>query len=132
MFTITSRQDVLYVAKTFGLEALDHIIRNSTLTPEANQTITECQRWAASEVVNIDSFNDGNTVWELEASFNAVKVAGMYITGIDDITIIRSGMGNFSMPLRSAMESKEISTEQCANLINEITARNEAAAILYP
>ena len=132
MFTITSRQDVLYVAKTFGLEALDHIIRNSTLTPEANQAITECQRWAASEVVNIDSFNDGNTVWELEASFNAVKVAGMYITGIDDITIIRSGMGNFSMPLRSAMESKEISTEQCANLINEITARNEAAAILYP
>lgn len=132
MFTITSRQDVLYVAKTFGLEALDHIIRNSTLTPEANQAITECQRWAASEVVNIDSFNDGNTVWELDASFNAVKVAGMYITGIDDITIIRSGMGNFSMPLRSAMESKEISTEQCANLINEITARNEAAAILYP
>ena len=83
-------------------------------------------------MVNIDSFNDGNTVWELDASFNAVKVAGMYITGIDDITIIRSGMGNFSMPLRSAMESKEISTEQCANLINEITARNEAAAILYP
>lgn len=132
MFTITSRQDVLYVAKTFGLEALDHIIRNSTLTPEANRAITECQRWAASEVVNIDSFNDGNAVWELDASFNAVKVAGMYVTGIDDITIIRSGMGNFSMPLRSAMENKEISTEQCANLINEITARNEAAAILYP
>lgn len=132
MFTITSRQDVLYVAKTFGLEALDHIIRNSTMNADANRIIIDTRAWAANEVIAIEHVNDGNNVYEVDACFNAVNVAGMYITGIDDITIIRSGMGNFSMPLRSAMESKEISTEQCAKIINEITARNEAAAILYP
>lgn len=132
MFTITSRQDVLNVAKTFGLAALDHIMRNSTMNADANQIIMDTRSWASNEVIAIEHVNDGNTVYEVDACFNAVKVAGIYITGIDDITIIRSGMGNFTIPLREAMERKEISTEQCAKVIAEITARNEAAAILYP
>ena len=132
MFTIKTRSDVLAVAKTFGLDALTHIMTNCTMTPEANRAITECMQWASNEVITIEHVNDGNNVYEVDALFNAVNVAGRYCTGIDDITIIRSGIGNYSMSLREAMDRKEITLEQCGKVLNEITARNEAAEILCP
>ncbi len=131
MFTIKTRSDVLAVAKTFGVAALDYIIANSTINADANRAIIDCRLWAANEVITIEHVNDGNTVYELDARFTAVKAAGIYCTSIDDITIIRSGQGNFSMPLREAMARNEISTEQLSKVLSEITARNEASAVLY-
>lgn len=131
MFTITSRNDVLTIAKTFGVAALDHIINNSTMSIEASHAIHSCRKWAASDVICIENFNDGNNVYEIEAHYKSEKVGGFYCTGIDDIHITRTGNGSFVHTLRDAMANKEISTEQCSKLIAEITARNEAAAILF-
>lgn len=131
MFTITTRNDVLEIAKTFGVAALDHIINNNTMNSEASQAIHDCRKWAANDSIRIDEFNDGNNAFEIYANYSSEKVGNFYCTGIDDITIIRTGHGSFSVPLRKAMDCKEISTEQCSRMIAEITARNEAAGILF-
>lgn len=131
MFTIKTRQDVLAVAKTFGTAALDHVLANSTINADANRAIIECREWAANEVIKIEHVNDGNTVYEIDASFTATKAAGFYCTGLDEIIIVRTGMGNYTLSLHEAMRLNEISVEQCANLLAEITARNVAAGLLF-
>lgn len=73
MFTIKSYSDVIAVANTFGRGALDHAIANHTLTQEATQTIFDCIGWAASTVINLESFNDGNVDFSVDVVLNPRK-----------------------------------------------------------
>ncbi len=127
MFTLNHFSDVVAVANTFGIDALRYAMDNHTVSPGATRTICECMAWATNQTVSIDNFNDGNNEYSVDAVFVTEKVAGMHITGLDQITIIRTGFGSFDGTVREAMEQHIITPEQLGKVLNEITLRNAAA-----
>lgn len=127
MFTLNHFSDVVAVAKTFGVNSLRYAMDNFTVSPGDTRTICECMAWATNQTVSIDNFNDGNTEYSIDALFTTEKIAGLYITGLDDITISRQGTGYFYGSARAAIEHKVISTEQLDKVLKEIALRNDAA-----
>ncbi len=127
MFALNSFSDVVAVAKTFGPAALRHVTEKHTISMEAERRIFDCMKWAASTVIEIDNVNDGNIEYSVDAVFTSEKVAGVYYTGLDEITIIRQGFGSYTVTVREAMAKGYITKEQLSNVISIITARNEAA-----
>lgn len=130
MFPIKTFADVVAVAKTFGPDALSYAFKNSTLNQDANNLITSCFCWASNPTVAVESFNDGNNCYEVEAIFTRGNLAGFFTTSLDDIEIIRTGFGAYRMPVRQALEKKEINHEQMMSILNSIHARNAAADAL--
>lgn len=130
MFTFSSFSDVLAVAKTFGVPALEYAVKNYTLHMEAGRLVADCKKWAASKSFELDGFNDGNTEFTVSVRFSAYKRAGEYHTNLDDITIIRTGFGCFEMAVEEAIHHKSISIDTFRYILSEIKARNEAAIIL--
>lgn len=127
MFTLNHFSDVVAVANTFGVDALRYAMDNRTVSTGATRTICECMAWAANQTVSIENFNDGNNEFSVDAVFVTEKVAGMHITGLDQITIIRTGFGSWSGTVREAMEQYIINPEQLGKVLNEIALRNAAA-----
>ncbi|ELL7856442.1 hypothetical protein AAGG91_002819 [Salmonella enterica] len=127
MFTLNHFSDVVAVAKTFGVDALRYAMDNNTVSVGACHTIRDCMKWAANKVVSIDNFNDGNNEYSIDAVFSTENVAGLYITGLDDIRISRTGFGPFYGDARKAMEKGIINAEQLGKVLKEIALRNEAA-----
>lgn len=127
MFTLNHFSDVVAVAKTFGVAALEHAVKNSTVSPGACRTIHDCMAWAANNVVSVENVNDGNNEYSIDAVFTHEDLAGMRITGLDDICISRDGFGSFYGDVRSAMEQGIINAEQLGRVLKEIALRNEAS-----
>lgn len=126
MFTIKSYSDVIAVANTFGRGALDHAIANHTLTQEASQMIFDCIAWAASTVINLESFNDGNIDFSVDAVFESQKIDGNFLTQLHDITIVRTGFGAYAVSVNEAMTEGYITTEQLRKILSTIKDRNNA------
>lgn len=127
MFTLNHFSDVVAVANTFGVAALRYAMDNQTVSPGATRTICECMAWATNETVSVDNFNDGNNEYSVDAVFTTEKLAGLYITGLDQIRISRTGFGSFYGSVREAMEAGIINAEQLGKLLTEIASRNAAA-----
>ena len=127
MFTLNHFSDVVAVAKTFGIDALRYAMDNRTVSPGATRTICECMAWSKNQTVSIDNFNDGNNEFSIDAVFTCEKIAGLYITGLNDIRISRTGLGSFYGEVREAIEQGIITPEQLNNVLKEIALRNEAA-----
>ena len=127
MITIKTFADVVNVAKTFGRAALDHIVTNNTLTEEANNVIFDCLAWAANQVVSVESVNDGNREYEVNAIFQAQKMCGEYVTFISDVTIIRLGYAPFTGTVDEAIKEKVITPETLKRVLKVISDRNDAA-----
>lgn len=127
MFTLNHFSDVVAVAKTFGVDALRYAMDNRTVSPGATRTICECMAWAANQTVSIENVNDGNVEYSIDAVFIVEKIAGLSITGLNEIRISRVGFGSFYGDVREAMEKGIITPEQLGKVINEIALRNEAA-----
>lgn len=130
MFSVKSSSDVLTVAKTFGSEALSYAIQNSTLSQEANLVIINCTKWAKSGVIEIETFNDGNAEFSVEACFKRESFGGMYVTNLNDIEIVRYGFGSYHVGIREALDKGYISKDNLKDILSQIYERNEAAAIL--
>lgn len=127
MFTLNHFSDVVAVAQTFGMDALRYAMDNRTVSPGATRTICDCMAWAANQTVSIDNFNDGNNEFSVDAVFTTEKLAGLYITGLDQIRISRTGFGSFYGDVREAMEKGIINAEQLGKVLTEIASRNAAA-----
>lgn len=127
MFTLNHFSDVVAVAKTFGVAALEYAMKNGTVSPGACQTIRDCMKWAANNVVSVDNFNDGNNEYSVDAVFTSENVCGLYITNLDDICISRAGFGSFYGNARDAMQQGIINAEQLGKVLKEIALRNDAA-----
>lgn len=127
MFTLNHFSDVVAVAKTFGVAALRYAMDNGTVSVGACHTIRDCMAWAANDHVSIENVNDGNIEYSIDAIFTYEKIAGLYITGLDEIRISRVGFGSFYGDVREAMEKGIINAEQLGNVLKVIAQRNEAA-----
>jgi hypothetical protein len=127
MFTLNHFSDVVAVANTFGIDALRYAMDNQTVSPGATRTICECMAWATNQTVSIENVNDGNIEYSVDAVFTSEKIAGLYITGLDQIRISRVGFGSFHGDVREAMEKGIINAEQLGKVLNEIALRNAAA-----
>lgn len=127
MFTLNHFSDVVAVANTFGIDALRYAMDNHTVSQGATRTICECMAWATNQTVSVDNFNDGNNEYSVDAVFTSEKIAGLYITGLDQIRISRTGFGSFDGDVREAMENGIINAEQLGKVLKEIALRNEAA-----
>lgn len=127
MFTLNHFSDVVAVANTFGVDALRYAMDNHTVSPGATRTISDCMSWATNQTVSIDNFNDGNNEYSVDAVFSTEKIAGLYITGLEQITILRTGFGYFDGTARQAIEQGIITPEQLSKVLNEIALRNAAA-----
>lgn len=130
MFSIKTFSDVVAVAKTFGRPALDHAVANSTLNQEANTLIRDCIQWASSSAIQVESFNDGNNHYEIEAIFSREKIAGIFITSLEDIEIVRSGLGSYRLPARQALQRGEINVTSLGKILSVVAQRNDAAVSL--
>ena len=128
MFTLNHFSDVVAVAKTFGVAALRYAMENGTVSIGACQTINDCMQWAANDHVSIENVNDGNIEYSVDAVFSTVKLAGLHITGLNEIRISRVGFGSFYGTVSDAMEAGIINPEQLGKVLAEIAKRNEAAA----
>ena len=126
MFTLNSFADVVAVAKTFGRQALHHALDNKTVSPGTCMTIIDCFKWSNNSVIHIESVNDGNNEYEVKAVFSTEEIAGLHITGIDNIRISRVGYGSFHGSVQDAMAGKYITAEQLGKVLAEIAVRNEA------
>lgn len=126
MFTLNHFSDVVAVAKTFGTDALRYAMDNRTVSPGATRTICECMAWAVNQTVSIENFNDGNNEYSIDAMFTVEKIGGMHITGLNHITIIRTGFGAWDGSARDAIEQHIITPEQLGKVLNEIGQRNAA------
>lgn len=133
MFTINSYSDVVSIAKTFGVDALKHVVTFHTMTEQAEGIITSCMKWARSQTVMIEEVNDGNVEYSIHASFSRTKeFTGTYQTLLNDITIIRCGFGAYDASVSEAMSKGYIDAEALAKVINIITDKNEAAGLFWP
>ena len=131
MFTLNHFSDVVAVAKTFGVAALEYAMKNGTISIGACQTIRDCKRWAASHTIEIENVNDGNIEYSVDVHFTAEKIGGSFYTMLQDLTIVRTGFGSYSVDVRTAMEKGYINPEILASVMKEINERNEAAAWLF-
>lgn len=127
MFTLNSYSDVVAVAKTFGIDALRYAMDNRTVNPDTTTLICQCLAWAANQTVSVENVNDGNNEYSVDAVFTVEKIGAMHITGLNHITIIRTGFGAWSGNIREAMEQGIINTEQLTKLLKEIGERNAAS-----
>lgn len=128
MFALTTFADVVAVAKTFGADALAYAMGHSTLNQEANQLIVNCRRWAGNPAIEIVNVNDGNDEFTITAHFTREKLGGNYYH--NDINIVRTGKGAFSLTLSEAVNQGEISVDTVRYVLEQINARNEAADAL--
>lgn len=131
MFTLNHFSDVVAVAKTFGVAALDYAIKHGTISIGACQTIRDCKRWAAATSIQIENVNDGNIEYSVDAHFTAEQVGTEFHTFLQDVTIVRTGFGAYSVSVREAMEKGYINPEILANVMNSIKERNDASRWLF-
>jgi hypothetical protein len=127
MFTINSYSDVVAVADTFGVQALRYAMDNFKVSQDTTMLICQCMAWASSEHITITEVNDGNVEYCIYATFKASNVAGQYITNLNDITIIRTGVGSFTLPVIEAVNRNEITMDSLRFILSEIDKRNKAA-----
>ncbi|WEM33085.1 hypothetical protein EJP02_024 [Escherichia phage EJP2] len=130
MFTINSYADVLVLAKTFGNAALDYALQNGTIQPEQCRLIGSCKRWAVSNTIALENFNDGNNEYSVDAVFEAVDLGGIYNTNLNDVRIVRTGFGAYDLSIREAMDTGYISKDVLAHIMQLCVERNEARTIL--
>lgn len=129
-FTTNSYNDVLVLAKNFGVPALDYAVQNSTVDIAFPGLVRECRRWAARQTIELNSVNDGNIEYSIDAVFKAVKVRDTYITNLDDITIVRTGFGAYTKTVTQAMNDGDINADSLQYVLNAIRERGEARIIL--
>ena len=132
MFTLNHFSDVVAVAKTFGVSALEYAMKNGTISIGACQTIRDCKRWAASEVIEIENVNDGNIEYSVDINFKSEFCGDNYITMLQDMSVVRTGFGAYNVDIKTAMEKGYITPAILANAIEEINKRNAASTVLYP
>lgn len=126
MFSITTFNDVITIAETFGATALTHAISNRTLTQDQTTLIHDCYAWAVRTDIMIESVNDGNVEYEVSAVFLSEDVAGVMITPLDDILIIREGFGAYCVNVREAMDRNYITKQNLEAILKVIERRNKA------
>ena len=131
MFTLNHFSDVVAVAKTFGTAALDYAIKHGTISIGAAQTIRDCKRWADSKTIAIENVNDGNIEYSVDAHFTTEQVGIEFHTLLQDVTIVRTGFGAYSVTVREAMEKGYIDAAILGSIMNTIKERNEAAKWLH-
>lgn len=130
-FTTNSFNDVLVLAKNFGVAALDYAVQNSTVDVAFPALVRECRRWAARQVIELQNVNDGNVEYTIDAVFKAEKVlSNLYVTNLDDITINRCGFGAYTKPARQAMADGDINADTLSFIVNAIREKGEARIIL--
>lgn len=129
-FTTNSFNDVLVLAKTFGVAALDYAVQNSTVNMAFPALVRDCRRWATSQIIELQNVNDGNVEYSVDAVFKAEyePAINQYITNLNDITITRSGFGAYTKPARQAIG--DINADTLNYILNEVRERNEARIIL--
>lgn len=132
MFELNCNADVVNVARTFGIEALNYATAKNTISPQSISQITQCHKWANSTTIELDSFNDGNNEFCQYVTFTSEYVQGAkeFVTFVNDITIVRTGLGAFTMPAAEAVIAGKIGRNQMTDIIAVINARNEAKAVL--
>lgn len=126
MFAITTFNDVITIAETFGAAALTHAISNRTLTQDQTTLIHDCYAWAVRTDIMIESVNDGNIEYEVNALFFSENVAGVMITPLDNILIIREGFGAYRVNVREAMDRNYITKQNLEAILKVIERRNKA------
>lgn len=131
MFSITCRSDVIEIARTFGPEALRHVIKFGTLGPEVSKIIHDCFCWAGSRTITINEVNDGNRNYELFAKFESVVLNGVHFSGLADITIIQTGFGSFSVSVEEAMQKGYITPDQLRMVLSVVSDRQKAREVLW-
>lgn len=130
-FTTNTYNDVLVLAKTFGIAALDYAVQNSTVNTAFPALVRDCRRWATRQVIELQNVNDGNVEYSVDAVFKSEKVLdNQYTTNLNDITITRSGFGAYTKPARQAMNDGDINADTLDYILNEVRERNEARIIL--
>ncbi|UYE98462.1 hypothetical protein XbC2_33 [Xanthomonas phage XbC2] len=131
-FTTNSYNDVLVLAKTFGVDALEYAVQNSTVDVAFPALVRECKRWATRQVIELQNVNDGNVEYSVDAVFKAEyePAINQYITNLDDITITRTGFGSFTKNARQAMNDGDINADTLAFIVNAIREKGEARIIL--
>lgn len=129
-FSITSFADVLVLARTFGKDALEYAVSNGTIQPEQCRIIGNCKRWAVSNTIALENFNDGNNEYSVDVVFEAVDLGGIYNTNLNDVRIVRTGFGAYDVSIREAMNTGYISKDLLAHIMQLWTERNEARTIL--
>lgn len=130
MFKLNSIQDVLNVAKTFGVEALHYAVRQHTIDLESCQMIRKANTFASSKIIALETFNDGNTEFSLDATFEREMLGGHYYTTLNQIRFVRTGFGAFDLSASEAMNRQEIHKDTLAKVLDIIRERNDAAIIL--
>jgi hypothetical protein len=129
-FSIQSYADVATIAKTFGPQALEYAVSNGNLTKEQCYLIGSCKRWAISRNIEIENVNDGNIEYSVDAVFQSIDLGGIYNTNLNDVRIVRTGLGSYDVSIREAMEKGYISKDQLAYIMQQTKERNEVKAIL--
>jgi len=74
----------------------------------------------------IESVNDGNIEYEVNALFFSEEVAGVMLTPLDNILIIREGFGAYRVNVREAMERNYITKQNLEAILKVIERRNKA------
>ncbi|QXO11736.1 hypothetical protein pEaSNUABM44_00040 [Erwinia phage pEa_SNUABM_44] len=129
-FTTNSFNDVLVLAKTFGVAALDYAVQNNTINIAFPALVRECKRWATRQIIELQNVNDGNLEYSIDAVFKAELVLDQYDTNLNDITVVRTGFGAYTKPVRQAMQDGDINADTLEYILNDVRQRNEARKVL--
>lgn len=118
MITINSTHEAVKFAQTFGKDAVNFVLANKTLNMLSCEYLNNLIKTSQIRCIEVYSFNDGNNCYDVVAH---LRLDDLNHFSIQDIEVVRTGIGYFHMTLEEAMASRSITIDQCHKII---TARN--------